>query len=102
MSQSQILRRVCDNPDCQRTVDVDLTKTTPDQIQEIQKWYSIARESFDGQELKPMIKQACCSACIIPVYKLIDELFEVLRKGREKVELAQRQHFKPGSVKDSN
>lgn len=76
MSQSQILRRICDNPECKKSVDLDLQNPRPQELEEIKNWYSIARETLVGQEMKPIIMQACGKACFLAVRLRVDELFD--------------------------
>lgn len=69
--QTQILRRVCDNPKCNTKVDLVPHRMTPMMEAELGAWIVLTKEHVlqTGQEPQAMTKMACRSTCAIEIIK---------------------------------
>lgn len=69
--QTQILRRICDNPRCDTKIELPVGNLTPMHETELANWIVLTKEHtlVSGQQPQPLIKLACCSICGIEIIK---------------------------------
>ena len=69
--QIQILRRSCDNPKCDVSVDLKPGHLTPMQEAEMSNWIVLTKEHVlnSGENPTPLGKIACCATCAVEIIR---------------------------------
>jgi len=80
MSQRPIsmkIERKCEG--CGKVTQYELNEPSQNTIEELQTWYTVIKEFWDGREFQKMMVQACCEACVPTAtgkLKLVDQAEE--------------------------
>lgn len=69
--QTQILRRVCDSPRCDVSIDLPVGNLRPEHERALGAWIVLTKEHIlvSGQPPQPLTKLACSSSCAVEVIK---------------------------------
>jgi hypothetical protein len=65
MSQRQVsikIERTCEG--CGKATQYELANPSENTVKELQTWYTVIREFWDGREFQKMMVQACSLACV--------------------------------------
>jgi hypothetical protein len=69
--QTQILRRVCDNPRCQKMVDLPVGHMRPTDEAELGSWIVLTKEHIlvSGDQPQAIAKMGCCGTCAVEIVR---------------------------------
>lgn len=69
--QIQILRRSCDNPRCDRKIDLPVGGLTPMMEAELSNWVVMTKEHVlhTGEQPQALSKMGCCASCAVEIVK---------------------------------
>jgi hypothetical protein len=69
--QTQIIRRICDNPLCGLKEDFNGQNLRPEDEAKLASWIMLTKEHSIGGQIQPLAKHGCCGSCAV----------EILRQG---------------------
>lgn len=69
--QTQILRRVCDSPKCDNSIDLPVENLRPEHERALGSWIVLTKEHIlvSGQPPQPMTKLGCSATCAVEIIK---------------------------------
>lgn len=59
---SQKIKKTCEG--CGEVHEYELVGPSEKTLKDLQEWYTVVREVFDGEHFVKLMVQACCLACV--------------------------------------